>query len=66
MAGLVIAVVIVLLVAGSVIFHFVSPWYFTEIASNWQGIDNTVNITFWVTGFVFVAVKKESAISDAQ
>jgi cytochrome c oxidase subunit 2 len=56
MAGLVLAVFIVLLVVGSVIFHFASPWYFTDLASNWQGIDNTVDITFWVTGFVFVAV----------
>jgi len=51
-----IAVVIVLLVIGSLLFHFLSPWWFTPIASNWVQIDNTVNITFWVTGFVFVAV----------
>ena len=56
MSGLVLAVVIVLLVIGSVIFHFMSPWYFTPIASNWSDIDWTVDITFWVTGFVFVAV----------
>jgi cytochrome c oxidase subunit 2 len=54
--GLVLAVIIGLLVIASVIFHFASPWYFTELASNWQGIDTTVDITFWVTGFVFVAV----------
>lgn len=51
-----IAVVIVLLVVGSVIFHFASPWWFTEIASHWSNIDFTINLTFWVTGFVFVAV----------
>lgn len=51
-----IAVVIVLLVIGSVVFHFVSPWWFTEIASHWTNIDFTINLTFWVTGFVFVAV----------
>jgi cytochrome c oxidase subunit 2 len=51
-----LAVVLVLLVVGSLIFHFASPWWFTEIASNWQYIDNTVLITFWVTGIVFVAV----------
>ena len=50
------AVVLVLLVVGSLIFHFVSPWWFTPIASNWSAMDDTVNITFWVTGFVFVAV----------
>ncbi len=51
-----IAIVLVLLVVGSLIFHFMSPWWFTPIASNWGMIDDTVNITFWVTGFVFVAV----------
>jgi cytochrome c oxidase subunit 2 len=51
-----LAVVIFLLVIGSLIFHFASPWYFTEIASNWTMIDTTVNITFIVTGIVFVAV----------
>jgi cytochrome c oxidase subunit II len=50
------AVVVVLLVLGSVLFHYLSPWYFTPIASNWHAIDQTVSITFWVTGFVFVAV----------
>jgi cytochrome c oxidase subunit II len=53
---MVLAIVLVLLVAGSVLFHFLSPWYFTPIASNWTAIDDTISITFWVTGFVFVAV----------
>ncbi|MFS8609254.1 MAG: c-type cytochrome [Gammaproteobacteria bacterium] len=51
-----LAVVIVLLVAGSLIFHFASPWYFTPLASNWSAVDFTVGVTFWVTGIVFVAV----------
>lgn len=50
------AVVLVLLVVGSLIFHFMSPWWFTPIASNWGMMDTTVDITFWVTGIVFVAV----------
>nr|MDP9180032.1 cytochrome-c oxidase [Gemmatimonadota bacterium] len=29
-----LAIVLVLLIAGSVLFHFLSPWYFTPIASN--------------------------------
>jgi len=49
-----LAIVIILLVIGSVLFHFLSPWWFTPIASNWGAIDTTVNITFWVTGIVFV------------
>jgi cytochrome c oxidase subunit 2 len=51
-----IAVALVILVVGSVIFHLVSPWWFTPIASNWGSIDFTINLTFWVTGAVFVAV----------
>lgn len=51
-----IAVALVLLVVGSVVFHFISPWWFTPIASNWGSIDFTINLTFWVTGAVFVII----------
>src|SRR3990172_9216277 len=55
-----LAVVLILLVAGSLAFHFLSisvtGWWFTPIASNWTMMDTTVNLTFWVTGIVFVAV----------
>jgi cytochrome c oxidase subunit 2 len=51
-----VAVVLVVLIAASVLFHFLSPWYFTPIASNWGAIDTTISITFWVTGIVFVLV----------
>ena len=51
-----LAVVLILLVVGSLLFHFLSPWTFTPLASNWAPIDNTVDITLVVTGFVFVAV----------
>lgn len=51
-----IAIALIVLALGSVLFHFLSPWYFTPIASNWSTIDTTISITFWVTGAVFVAV----------
>jgi cytochrome c oxidase subunit II len=51
-----IAIALIVLALGSVLFHFLSPWYFTPIASNWGTIDTTITITFWVTGIVFVAV----------
>ena len=51
-----LAVVLILLVVGSVIFHLLSPWTFTPLASNWAMVDFTIDITFWVTGAVFVAV----------
>ncbi len=51
-----IALALVLVAIGSVVFHFASPWWWTPIASNWGYIDGTLIITFWITGAVFVAV----------
>ena len=51
-----VAVVFTLLVVASIAFHFLSPWWFTPLASNWGTIDDTILITFWVTGAVFVSV----------
>jgi cytochrome c oxidase subunit II len=53
---MVFAWALILLVIATVVFHFASPWWFTDIASNWTMMDQTVNVTFWVTGFVFVVV----------
>jgi cytochrome c oxidase subunit 2 len=53
---MVIAIALVLLVVGTVAFHLLNPWWFTPIASNWGLMDDTVDLTFWVTGAVFVAV----------
>ncbi|WP_035830993.1 cytochrome c oxidase subunit II [Kaistia adipata] len=51
-----IAIILALVVAGSILFHVLSPWWFTPIASNWGYIDDTINLTFWITGAVFAAV----------
>lgn len=51
-----IAIVLIVLALGSVVFYFVSPWHLTPLASNWGAIDDTILITFWVTGGVFVAI----------
>src|SRR6185312_10227275 len=51
-----IALILVLVAVGSVVFHFLSPWWFTPIASNWHYIDTTIIITFWVAGVAFNAV----------
>ncbi len=53
---MVFAIALILLVIGSVLFHFLSPWYLTPLASNWSAIDTTLDITFWVTGVVFVVI----------
>jgi cytochrome c oxidase subunit 2 len=50
------AIILILVAVGSVLFHLLSPWWWTPIASNWQYIDNTITITFWITGGVFSAV----------
>jgi cytochrome c oxidase subunit 2 len=50
------ALIVVLVAIGSVLFHLYSPWWWTEIASNWGFIDTTIIITFWVTGVVYTAI----------
>ncbi len=50
------AVVLVLLVIGTILFHIYSPWWFTPLASNWGNLDEALIITFWITGVVFVAL----------
>jgi len=51
-----LAIALIVLIIGSVLFHFFSPWYLTPLASNWSTIDFTLDVTFLVTGFVFVVV----------
>src|SRR2546425_7940120 len=50
------ALILVLVALGSVLFHILSPWWWTPIASNWGYIDSTINLTFWITGGVFTAI----------
>ena len=56
MTALIVAHIIILIAVGSVAFHFWSPWWWTEVASNWGNMDSTIILTFWITGFVFVAI----------
>jgi cytochrome c oxidase subunit 2 len=51
-----VAIILLLVALASVLFHIYSPWWWTPIASNWSYIDDTINITFWITGAVFFAV----------
>ena len=51
-----VAIVLLVLVLGTVGFHFLSPWYFTPIASNWTSMDDTVTLTFVMTGLGFVLI----------
>ncbi len=49
-------IIFLLVVVGSVLFHIFTPWYWTDIASNWGSMDDTITLTFWVGGSVFVVV----------
>lgn len=51
-----VAVILLAVGVGSVLFHILSPWWWTPIASNWSYIDHTIVLTFWITGVVFVAI----------
>ena len=51
-----VALVLVILVIGSVVFHLISPWWWTPIASNWVFMDDMISLTFWITGFVYVVI----------
>ena len=51
-----ICVALVAIVAGSVLFHVVSPWRSTPIASNWREMDDTLAITFVITAVFFVVI----------
>jgi cytochrome c oxidase subunit 2 len=53
---MIVAIIFFLVVVGSVVFHIFTPWWWTPIASNWGGIDDTIVLTFWITGFVFIAI----------
>ncbi len=53
---MIITFVLFLVVVGTLVFHFWSPWWLTPLASNWGGMDEILLLTFWVTGGVFMAV----------
>ena len=50
------AIVLVIIVVGSVIFHWVTPWWTTELASNWKSMDDTLTVTLLITGVFFVVI----------
>src|ERR1700741_1246462 len=51
-----LAFALLLVAIASVLFHLFSPWWWTPLASNWQYIDDTITLTFWITGAVFTAI----------
>ena len=43
-------------ILGSIIFHVWTPWWWTDIASNWSAMDDTIILSFWIGGGVFILV----------
>ena len=40
-----LAIALILIVIGTVAFHFASPWWLTPLASNWQQMDDALMLT---------------------
>ena len=53
---MIIAVILLVLVVGSVLFHLLTPWWLTPLASNWGQMDTTLDITMAVTGLFFIVI----------
>lgn len=51
-----IALALLVLVVASVLFHLVTPWWTTPLASNWKQMDDTLTITLATTGLFFVVI----------
>ena len=41
---MVIAVALIVIIVGSVLFHWISPWWTTPLASHWQQMDDTLTL----------------------
>jgi cytochrome c oxidase subunit 2 len=51
-----IVLALVAIVVGSVLFHLVTPWWTTPLASNWKPMDDTLTITVATTAVFFVVI----------
>ncbi len=51
-----VAIILLLVALGSLLFHLFTPWWSTPIASNWGSMDLTIDITFWITGVAYIAI----------
>ncbi|MBC2665461.1 cytochrome c oxidase subunit II [Novosphingobium flavum] len=49
-----VAIAIVVLVIGSIAFHWLSPWWQTPLAADWGSIDSALRITIAICAVVFV------------
>lgn len=51
-----LAIALIVIIVGSVVFHAVSPWWTTALASNWQQMDDMLTATLLITGLFFVVI----------
>ena len=51
-----IAIALFVIVIGSVVFHLLTPWRLTPLASTWKQMDDTLTITLVITGIFFVVI----------
>ena len=51
-----VAAAIALLVIGSVLFHLLSPWWQTPLASNWGSIDTALEVTLLICAIAFIVL----------
>jgi len=51
-----LALALVLIVGATVIFHLVSPWWQTPIASNWAEMDAALGLTMIITAVAFIVI----------
>ncbi|HEF4762771.1 TPA: cytochrome c oxidase subunit II [Pseudomonas putida] len=58
-----IAIILILIVIASVLFHLLAPWHAAPPASNWGSIDTTLFITLVISGIFFVAITVFMAIA---
>ena len=49
-------IVLLAIIGGSLLFHFLSPWWTTALASNWKQMDDTLTITVVITSIFFVVI----------
>ncbi|MNO18454.1 Alternative cytochrome c oxidase subunit 2 [compost metagenome] len=57
------AIILILIVVASVLFHILAPWHATPAASNWGSIDTTLFITLIISGIFFIAITVFMAVA---
>jgi cytochrome c oxidase subunit 2 len=57
------AIILVLIVIASVLFHILAPWHAAPAASNWGSIDTTLFITLIISGIFFIAITVFMAVA---